>query len=163
MDLSCLNCQVARIRNKESPADMSYIHTQPLCPEYHAISLNKMVLSSVATSTLSTKVHGEHRLLPGAEHVGKVFAAQEPDRFVAGEFFWPGFDHMGGHTPYYTANSSNSGIISHAGFKKIGVYQYQSAWKPERRPHLLWSDRVGCLVTPLHVFSVADSVEIFVD
>ncbi|KAI3390516.1 hypothetical protein diail_9294 [Diaporthe ilicicola] len=68
--------------------------------------------------------------------------------FVAGEFVWTGFNYIGEPTPYYTTHSSYSGIVDLAGFKKDRFYQYQA--------------RVG-LVTPVHVFSAADSAELFVN
>lgn len=97
----------------------------------------------------------------------KVFAAQDASPFVAGEFVWTGFDYIGEPTPYYTTRSSYSGIVDLAGFRKDRFYQYQSRWRPDLRvahilPHWSWPDRVG-LVTPVHVFSEADSAELFVN
>lgn len=53
------------------------------------------------------------------------------------------------------------------GFKKDRFYQYQTRWRPDLRiahilPHWSWSERVG-LVTPVHVFSEADSAELFLN
>lgn len=74
---------------------------------------------------------------------------------------------MGEPTPYYMTRSSYSGIVDLAGFKKDRFYQYQARWRPDLRtthilPHWSWPEREG-LVTPVHVFSAADSAELFVN
>lgn len=97
----------------------------------------------------------------------KVFSSQDKHPFVAGEFVWSGWDYLGEPTPYYTARSSYSGFIDLAGFKKDRFYLYQSRWMPEKRmvhilPHWNWPDRVG-LVTPVHVFTSGDEVELFLN
>jgi beta-galactosidase len=74
---------------------------------------------------------------------------------------------VGEPTPYDAARSSYFGIIDLAGFKKDRFYIYQSRWRSDFPsahilPHWSWPDRVG-LVTPVHVFSAADEVELFVN
>jgi beta-galactosidase len=195
VDLFYLNYQGAGIRNTEAYGNMSGIHTQPLYPEYHAKFPEKMILSSETASTLSTRGTyifpvTDYNSAPindtsGGDSVGrrvsdyglytanfgsspdKVFAAQDANPFVAGEFVWTGFDYIGEPTPYYSTRSSYSGIVDLAGFKKDRFYQYQSRWRPDQRiahilPHWSWPDRVG-LVTPVHVFSEADSAELFLN
>lgn len=97
----------------------------------------------------------------------KVFASQDKHPFVAGEFVWSGWDYLGEPTPYYSARSSYSGIIDLAGFKKDRFYLYQARWRPELPmvhilPHWNWPDRVG-QITPIHVFTSGDEVELFVN
>ncbi len=97
----------------------------------------------------------------------KVFAAQDGHPFVAGEFVWTGWDHLGEPTPYYASRSSYCGIIDLAGFKKDRFYLYQSRWRPELPmvhilPHWTWPDRVG-QVTPVHVFTSGDEAELFLN
>lgn len=97
----------------------------------------------------------------------QVFGAQDANPFVAGEFVWTGFDYIGEPTPYYTTCSSYSGIVDLAGFKKDRFYRYQTRWRPDLRiahvlPHWSWPERVG-LVTPVHVFSEADTAELFLN
>ncbi|KAJ0269665.1 hypothetical protein COL940_012272 [Colletotrichum noveboracense] len=97
----------------------------------------------------------------------KVFAAQDAHPFVAGEFVWTGWDYLGEPTPYYTARSSYSGIIDLAGFRKDRFFLYQARWRPDLKfahvlPHWNWPDRVG-EVTPVHVFTSADTAELFVN
>ncbi|KAK2611504.1 hypothetical protein N8I77_004838 [Diaporthe amygdali] len=195
VDLFYLNYQGAGIRDTEAYGNMSGIHTAPLYPVYHAKFPEKMILSSETASTLSTRGTyifpvTAYNSAPindtsGGDSVGrkvsdyglytanfgsspdKVFAAQDANPFVAGEFVWTGFDYIGEPTPYYTTRSSYSGIVDLAGFKKDRFYQYQARWRPDLRtthilPHWSWPERVG-LVTPVHVFSEADSAELFLN
>lgn len=97
----------------------------------------------------------------------KVFVEQDAHPYVAGEYVWTGFDYLGEPTPYDSARSSYFGIIDLAGFKKDRFYLYQARWRSDLPmvhilPHWTWPNRVG-LVTPVHVFSAADEVELFVN
>src|SRR5881275_189983 len=65
------------------------------------------------------------------------------------------------------SRSSYFGIVDLAGFKKDRFYIYQARWRPDLPmvhilPHWTWPDRVG-QVTPVHCFSSADEVELFVN
>lgn len=97
----------------------------------------------------------------------KVFESVERHPFVAGEFVWTGWDYIGEPTPYYQARSSYTGIIDLAGFKKDRFYLYQAHWRPDLPmvhilPHWNWPERVG-KVTPIHVFTSGDEVELFLN
>jgi len=97
----------------------------------------------------------------------RVWAADDQNPFVAGEFVWTGFDYLGEPTPYYSSRSSYSGIVDLAGFPKDRYWLYQSRWRPDLRfahilPHWNWAGREG-QVTPVHVFSSADEAELFVN
>ncbi|MFT3738177.1 MAG: beta-galactosidase GalB [Breznakibacter sp.] len=97
----------------------------------------------------------------------KVFESQDRNPYVAGEFVWSGWDYLGEPTPYYLARSSYSGIIDLAGFKKDRFYLYQSRWRPELPlvhilPHWNWPGCEG-QVTPVHVFTSGDEVELFLN
>ncbi|TMI73091.1 MAG: glycoside hydrolase family 2 protein [Bacteroidetes bacterium] len=97
----------------------------------------------------------------------KVFASQDKHPYVAGEFVWSGWDYLGEPTPYYSARSSYCGIIDLAGFKKDRFYLYQSRWRSDFRmvhilPHWTWPERLG-QVTPVHVFTSGDEVELFLN
>ncbi len=97
----------------------------------------------------------------------KVFNSIDRHPFVAGEFVWTGWDYLGEPTPYYEARSSYGGIIDLAGFKKDRFYLYQAKWRPELPmahilPHWNWPERVG-LITPVHVFTSGDEVELFLN
>ncbi len=97
----------------------------------------------------------------------KVFATLDRHPYVAGGFVWSGWDYLGEPTPYYEERSSYFGIIDLAGFKKDRFYLYQSYWRPEYPmahilPHWNWHNRVG-KVTPVHVFTSGDEVELFLN
>lgn len=97
----------------------------------------------------------------------KVFGMIDRHPFVAGEFVWTGWDYLGEPTPYYQARSSYNGIIDLAGFPKDRFYLYQSHWHPDFPmvhilPHWNWPERVG-EVTPVHVFTSGDEVELFLN
>jgi beta-galactosidase len=98
----------------------------------------------------------------------KVFEQQDRHPYVAGEFVWTGWDYIGEPTPYDSSRSSYFGIIDLAGFKKDRFYLYQARWRPDLPmvhvlPHWTWpQDRVG-KVTPVHVFTSGDEVELFVN
>jgi beta-galactosidase len=97
----------------------------------------------------------------------KVFGSIEKHPFVAGEFVWTGWDHLGEPTPYYDSRSTYCGIIDLAGFKKDRFYLYQSHWRPELPmahilPHWNWPERVG-EITPVHIFTSGDEAELFLN
>lgn len=96
----------------------------------------------------------------------KVFGSQDENPYAAGEFVWAGLDYLGEPSPY-NSRSSYYGILDLAGFKKDRFYLYQSRWRPDVRtahivPHWTWPERKG-LVTPVHVFSGADTAELFLN
>ena len=96
-----------------------------------------------------------------------MFAAQEQNPYVGGEFVWTGWDYLGEPTPFDSSRSSYSGIIDLAGFKKDRFYLYQAHWRPELPmahllPHWTWPERVG-QVTPVHVFTSGDEAELFLN
>ncbi|OFC69633.1 beta-galactosidase GalB [Alteromonas confluentis] len=97
----------------------------------------------------------------------KVFRYMDMYPYVAGQFVWNGWDYLGEPTPYYSSRSSYSGMIDLAGFPKDRFYLYQSQWRPElpmvhMLPHWTWPEREG-LITPVHVFTSGDEVELFLN
>jgi beta-galactosidase len=97
----------------------------------------------------------------------KVFGSIEQHPFVAGEFVWTGWDHLGEPTPYYDSRSAYCGIIDLAGFKKDRFYLYQSRWLPNLPmvhilPHWNWPERMG-EITPVHVFTSGNEAELFLN
>lgn len=97
----------------------------------------------------------------------KVFGTIDRNPFVAGEFVWTGWDYLGEPTPYYSSRSSYNGIIDLAGFPKDRFYIYQAHWRPDFPmvhilPHWNWPERIG-EVTPVHVFTSGDEVELFLN
>ncbi|HKW29826.1 MAG TPA: beta-galactosidase GalB [Verrucomicrobiae bacterium] len=97
----------------------------------------------------------------------RVFASQEKNPCVGGEFVWTGWDYLGEPTPFDSSRSSYSGIIDLAGFKKDRFYLYQAHWRPDFPmahilPHWTWPERVG-QVTPVQVFTSGDEGELFLN
>ncbi|KAM5357700.1 hypothetical protein ACJZ2D_016001 [Fusarium nematophilum] len=195
LDILNINYQGSGIRNTEAYSNLQGIHTHPLYPDYHKAYPDKLILGSETASTLSSRgVHlfpvtnyssapvndtsggnstfqqvsaYELYSAPFGSSPDKVFAEQDRNPFVAGEFVWTGFDYIGEPTPYYSARSSYSGIVDLAGFKKDRFWLYQTRWRPDERiahilPHWTWPERVG-EVTPVHVFSEADEAELFLN
>jgi beta-galactosidase len=65
------------------------------------------------------------------------------------------------------SRSSYFGIVDLCGFKKDRFYIYQARWRPDLPmvhilPHWNWPDRVG-QVTPVHVYTSGDEVELFLN
>ena len=65
------------------------------------------------------------------------------------------------------SRSSYFGINDLCGFPKDRYYIYQARWRPEHRmvhilPHWNWPERVG-KVTPVHVYTSGDEVELFLN
>ncbi|PSR97258.1 glycoside hydrolase family 2 protein [Coniella lustricola] len=189
-----LNYQGAGIRDTVAYSNLAGIITEPQYPVYHADYPDKLILSSESASALSSRgtficpvtnyssapanaASGEDTtsLFVSAYELytsgfgssaDKVFASQDENPFVAGEFVWSGFDYLGEPTPF-SDRSSYSGIIDLAGFPKDRFYIYQARWRPEYRmahilPHWTWPERIG-RVTPVHVFSSADTAELFLN
>lgn len=194
-DALSLNYQGEGIRDAPAYAHLSGTKTPPLYGDFHKAFPQKMLLSSETAAALSTRgtyifpvtsgnsapVNDSSGGNSASKYVSayelysadfgsspdKVFATQDNNSFVAGEFVWSGWDYLGEPTPYYSARSSYFGIIDLAGFKKDRYYLYQSRWRPDLKlahilPHWTWPDRVG-KVTPVHVFSAADEAELFVN
>jgi beta-galactosidase len=195
MDILCLNYQGEGIRDAPAYAHLKGIRTAPLYPAFHERFPGKMIVSSETASTLSTRgtyifpvtdgISAPVSDSTGGDAVNrfvssyelytaafgaspdKVFAAQDRNPYVAGEFVWSGWDYIGEPTPYYSARSSYSGIIDLAGFKKDRYYLYQSRWRPDLPmahilPHWTWPERAG-KVTPVHVFTSGDEAELFLN
>jgi beta-galactosidase len=104
---------------------------------------------------------------PYGSSADHVFASQEQNPYVGGEFVWTGFDYLGEPIPFDSSRSSYSGIIDLAGFKKDRFYLYQAHWRPDYPmahilPHWTWPERVGQM-TPVHVFTSGDEAELFLN
>ena len=97
-------------------------------------------------------------------------------KFLAGLFFWTGFDYRGEPNPLaWPAVSSEYGILDLCGFPKDNYYYLQSVWKNapvlHLFPHWNWSRQVG---TPsengkegqnisVWAYSNCDEVELFLN
>jgi len=164
-------------------------------PAFHAAFPNKTVLGSEVAAAVSsrgeylfpvtTAISGPVREGSGGDSVthqvssyelyaadfgsspDRVFASQDRNPYVGGEFVWSGWDYLGEPTPYYSSRSSYFGIIDLAGFKKDRFYIYQAHWRPDLPmahilPHWTWPERLG-QITPVHVFTSGDEAEVFLN
>lgn len=161
VDIISLNYQGEGIRDAPAYSHLEGISTPPLYGAFHEAFPDKLIFTSEAAASLSTRgtyifpvtseISAPVNETSGgdeeAEEVSayelysadfgsspdKVFAAQDQSPFVAGEFVWSGWDYIGEPTPYYegVARSSYFGIIDLAGFPKDRFYLYQSRWRPD--------------------------------
>jgi beta-galactosidase len=195
VDLISLNYQGEGIRQSPEFEGTERIRTAPQYDAFHKQFPDKVILSSETASAFSSrgiylfpvskeisapvrdgrggdsKNHQvssyEFHAVDFGSSAEKVFASIERHPFVAGEFVWTGWDHLGEPTPYYEARSAYCGIIDLAGFKKDRFYLYQAHWRPELPmahilPHWNWPERIG-QITPVHVFTSGDEAELFLN
>lgn len=195
LDVITLNYQGEGIRQDPEFEGTERIRTAPQYDAFRAKFPSKPILTSESASAFSTRgtylfpvsqefsapvrdgrggdaknhyvTAYELHAVDFGSSVDKVFGSLARHPFVAGEFVWTGWDHLGEPTPYYTARSSYSGIIDLAGFRKDRFYLYQAHWRPELPmahllPHWTWPERVG-QVTPVHVFTSGDEAELFLN
>lgn len=87
--------------------------------------------------------------------------------YLAGLFYWTGFDYRGESNPFgYPAVSSQYGILDTCGFPKDQAYYLKSWWteKPVLHvfPHWNWPDRVGQEIK-VGCYSNHEAVELFLN
>ena len=195
MDVLSLNYQGEGIRDTPNYSGTNGTRTPPAYSIFHNDQPEKLIWTSESASALSTRgtfffpvvdnggapvndsSGGNATLAQVSAYElysanfgsppDKVFATQDRNPYVAGEFVWTGFDYIGEPTPYYTSRSSYSGIIDLAGFRKDRFFLYQARWRPDLPiahilPHWNWPDRVG-EITPVHVFTSGDEAELFLN
>ncbi len=195
VDVINLNYQGEGIRQEPEFEGTDRIRTPPQYPNFRDKFPDKVIISSESASAFSTRGvylfpvsplvsapvrdgrggDSQNRLVTSYElhavdfgsTADKVFASLDRHPYVAGEFVWTGWDHLGEPTPYYGSRSSYCGIIDLAGFKKDRFYLYQSRWRPDLPmahllPHWTWPERVG-EVTPVHAFTSGDEAELFLN
>ena len=93
---------------------------------------------------------------------GWTYYASRP--FLAGLFFWTGFDYRGEPTPFeWPAISSQFGLLDTCGFPKDNFYYLKSWWGGEPVlhlfPHWNWPGREGKVIS-VGCFSNFDAVEL---
>ncbi len=94
---------------------------------------------------------------------GLQYCATRP--FLAGIFFWTGFDHYGEPNPYgWPQVTAQSGVLDLCGFPKDPFYYLQSWWteKPVLHiaPHWDWGRPMTGRMVEVRVYSNADEVEL---
>ncbi len=87
--------------------------------------------------------------------------------YLAGVFYWTGFDYRGEPTPYgWPGIGSQFGILDLAGFPKDSFYYLKAWWTPEPVlhvfPHWNWPGREGEPIE-VRVHSNHDAVELFLN
>ncbi|RYY02576.1 MAG: glycoside hydrolase family 2 protein [Gammaproteobacteria bacterium] len=87
--------------------------------------------------------------------------------YLAGIFYWTGFDYRGETTPYeYPAIGSQFGILDTCGFPKDGYYYLKSWWTNEPVlhvfPHWNWQGREGQIID-VTVNSNSEEVELLLN
>ncbi len=97
--------------------------------------------------------------------IGWQYYAARP--FLAGLFFWTGFDYRGESTPFgFPAISSQFGILDTCGFPKDSFYYLQSWWTDRPvlhvAPHWNWPDRIGQELK-VTCYSNHEAVELFLN
>ncbi len=96
---------------------------------------------------------------------GWKYYAERP--FLAGIFFWTGFDYRGESTPLsWPTHSTQFGILDTCGFPKDSFYYLQSWWTEQPvlhvAPHWNWPDRVGQELK-VTCYSNHEAVELFLN
>jgi len=87
--------------------------------------------------------------------------------FMAGLFYWTGFDYRGEPTPFsWPAVSSQFGILDTCGFPKDSFYYLKAWWTDQPVVHILphwnWPERKGQPIE-VRVFANGDEVELFLN
>ena len=195
MDILSLNYQGEGFRDTPAYSGLTGRSTKPLYDDFHKTFPGKMLWSSETAAALSTRgtymfpvtadISAPVNDTSGGNSTSlqvsayelytadfgsspdRVFATQDQNPYVAGEFVWSGWDYLGEPTPYYSARSSYFGMIDLAGFKKDRFYLYQSRWRPDLKmihilPHWTWPNRTNQTI-PVHVFTAADEAELFLN
>ncbi len=120
-------------------------------PGRQVSALKKLILSKLAEFTITDdqKAHMEPtNRMPedvGTESGWKFYAARQ---FLAGLFYWTGFDYRGESNPYnWPAVINQSGCVDLCGFPKDIFYYLKSWWGKEPVLHILphwnWKGREG--------------------
>jgi beta-galactosidase len=101
----------------------------------------------------------------GNAELGWQYYAGRP--YLAGLFYWTGFDYRGEANPFtFPAVSSQFGILDSCGFPKDGYYYLKAWWGTEPVlhvfPHWTWPGREGKPID-VQVFSNAEEVELWLN
>lgn len=101
----------------------------------------------------------------GNNEMGWTYYADRP--FLAGLFYWTGFDYRGEPTPFgWPAISSQYGLLDTCGFPKDTTYYLKAWWTNEPvlhlAPHWNWPGREGETINVI-AYSNHESVELFLN
>lgn len=101
----------------------------------------------------------------GNAETGWQYFAARP--YLAGIFYWTGFDYRGEPVPYaYPAIGSQFGILDTCGFPKESYFYLRAWWNPEPylkiTPHWNWAGREGQIIA-VNAYGNSDEVELFLN
>jgi beta-galactosidase len=104
---------------------------------------------------------------PGGASIERGIKFYDAREFLAGLFFWTGFDYRGEPNPLvWPAVSSQYGILDLCGFPKDIFYYLQSVWKDEPVlhifPHWNWDGKEGQNIR-VWAYSNCQQVELFLN
>jgi beta-galactosidase len=133
---------------------------------------DKMIFGSEIGSKMECR--GIYQTDPTTAHLSSYVApddswaplASRP--FVAGGFYWAGFDYRGETTPFHWPEvTSNFGFLDLCGFPKDAAYYWKAWWQRDVPlvhifPHWNWPGKEGQNV-PVWCFSNCDEVELFLN
>ncbi|MGO8765425.1 MAG: glycoside hydrolase family 2 TIM barrel-domain containing protein [Limisphaerales bacterium] len=133
---------------------------------------DKMVFGSEIGS--NTECRGVYQTDRAAAHETSYMAPDdswEPlgsRQFVAGGFYWTGFDYRGETTPFeWPEINSNFGFLDMCGFPKDQAFYWKAWWQRNQPlvhifPHWNWPGKEGQNI-PVWCFSNCDEVELFLN
>lgn len=133
---------------------------------------DKMIFGSEIGSNLECR--GVYKTDPVTAHQGSYMTPEESwqplgsRRFVAGGFYWTGFDYRGETTPFgWPEINSNFGFLDMCGFPKDQAFYWKAWWQRDQPlvhifPHWNWPGKEGQNV-PVWCFSNCDEVELFLN
>ncbi len=125
-------------------------------------STRGIFVTDAARGHLAPQVKGD---TGGNNEVGWKFYSARP--FLAGLFYWTGFDYRGEPTPFaWPAVSSQFGLFDLCGFPKDSTYYFKAWWTDEPTlhlaPHWNWPDRVGHTIE-VTAYSNHETVELLLN
>lgn len=156
---------------------MGFNYSDDKIDDFHARFPKMPIIGSETSSELATR--GEYIKDP-IKHLVPAYDNQVPwnntaegwwshfnsKSYIAGGFFWTGFDYRGEATPWqaWPSVSSHFGVLDTCGFPKDTYYYYKAWWWPEPLLHLFphWNWEPGSTVN-VWAHSNCDSVELFVN
>jgi beta-galactosidase len=130
---------------------------------------NKMVFGSEIGSNCECR--GVYHTDKEAAHQSSYMSPDESweplgsRKFVAGGFYWTGFDYRGETTPFdWPEINSNFGFLDMCGFPKDAAFYWRAWWQRSQPllhifPHWNWPGKEGQIV-PVWCFSNCDEVEL---
>lgn len=143
----------------------------------HSDFPHQVIVATEETTTQGTRgiyfdVRAKAHLAPledgssgGNAESGWKYYQQRP--YVAGVFYWTGFDYRGEPTPFdFPAIGSQFGILDTCGFPKDGAYDFKSWWGTKDvlhlSPHWNWEGKEGEAIE-VRAHSNLDEVELYLN